>query len=341
METRFTTLLKEFCVDLVGTFPELTPQITRAGSTTPDLFLGNWIGTLDILIKADESRLFSERKGFILAAVRLTPALWSEISNTTKSAIWKYLRTLVLDAVLEIGIDRLNEEVMTKLSELVEVCCLTDSDAFKQIGERFAPLLDSLKEKLKDFDLKGLGINFDDLSGLEIPEIPEHLKRGLIASLAESLAKQFDPAEFGINPDWLKEGTDPEVVFKSLLEMYKTNPDLLMNGAKRMAERIKAQILGGSLKREDLIAEAKEYYAIFKDHPTIKTLIEKFTKGKGLASLGGNIGELFKGLFGGSMDSDDEDTPEQHSGPSESDRLRATRARLRKKMEARKNNNKT
>jgi hypothetical protein len=121
------------------------------------------------------------------------------------------------------------------------------------------------------------------------------------------------------------------------MNLFKSNPDLLMNGAKRLTERIKAQILGGTLKRDEIISEAKEFYAIFKEHPSIKGILSKIL-GSGGSSGGsaGGILELVKGMFGLSGDSDDEDETDKKGGggPSESDRLRAVKERLRKKMSA-------
>ena len=98
--------------------------------------------------------------------------------------------------------------------------------------------------------------------------------------------------------------------------MYQRDPTLLIAGAKKVAERIKKQILGGSLNREDLVAEAQEFINIFKEHPQFKEMISKAT---GLMGPGG-LSEMF-GSAGGT------------SEPSE--RRRAVQERLRKKLAAR------
>ena len=83
-----------------------------------------------------------------------------------------------------------------------------------------------------------------------------------------------------------------------------------------MAERIKTQIMGGSLNREELVAEAQEFIAIFKDHPMFKDIMEKVN---GFVGPGG-IAEMFGSASAGA--------------PSE--RRRIVQERLRKKMAARK-----
>jgi len=101
-----------------------------------------------------------------------------------------------------------------------------------------------------------------------------------------------------------------------MAELYQRDPTVLIAGAKRMAERIQRQVMGGSIKQEELIAEAQEFVALFKDHPMFKEAIAKFQEMVGE----GGLGEL---LGGGST----------AGAPSE--RLRAVQERLRKKMAAR------
>jgi hypothetical protein len=105
-------------------------------------------------------------------------------------------------------------------------------------------------------------------------------------------------------------------VLRRLAEMYQRDPTLLIAGAKRMADRIRRQVMGGSLKQEDLVAEAKEFVELFKEHPLFKEAIGKFQEMVGE----GGLAEMFGG--GGSA-----------AAPSE--RLRAVQDRLRKKLAAR------
>jgi hypothetical protein len=147
------------------------------------------------------------------------------------------------------------------------------------------------------------------------PEIPEKLRKGRIAKLAEELAKQIDPADFGLDPAALK-GDNLEEVIRRLAELYQRDPSILMSGAKRVAEKIKSKIMGGSLNREELLAEAQEFVALFKDHPLFKEAIAKF---EGLMGAGG-IAEMFSGGA---------------SAGAPSERRRAVQERLRKKLAAR------
>jgi hypothetical protein len=269
----------------------------------------------------------SDRRGLIIGPVALTPALWSEISETTQKAIWRYLRTLLLEAVMTLKLDSLTAEQTTLVmailtEERLEAGGAEAEEETKELEETATKHLSPLLERLESL-LSG----FVDASGgaaaggagaptMSFPEIPERLRTGCIARLAEKMAKEFDPAELGIDPKML-EGDNVEEVLKRLMELYQSNPMLLIERVKKLADKIKRQILGGSLNREQLVAEAQEYVALFKEHPMFKEAIEKlqaFTGEGGLASL-------FGGGGGG-------------SAPSE--RLRAVQERLRRKMEARK-----
>ena len=75
--------------------------------------------------------------------------------------------------------------------------------------------------------------------------------------------------------------------------------------------------MNGNIKREELVAEAEEFIALFKDHPLFKEAIDKFQTLTG----GGGLG----GLFGGSGGDE-----------TQSERRRIVQERLRKKLAARK-----
>jgi hypothetical protein len=247
--------------------------------------------------------------------VRLTPALWKEISEKTQTAIWKFLRTLTLESVMELNLDGVDTETMQKLMAILTAERIeadpagAASDMFEESMQHMKPLMEKLKGLMGSAGAGG----FMDLSGFEMPEIPERLRNGRIAKLAEEMAKQFDPTEFGIDPELLK-GDNIEEIMSRLAEMYQRDPTLLIAGAKRVAERIKKQILGGSLNREELIAEAQEFITLFKEHPKFKEIMEKVS---GFMGPGG-FAEMFAG---------------ESSAPSE--RRRAVQERLRKKMAAR------
>jgi len=305
MASPYFTTLTSFCEEMKATFPELAAAIDRADMTPPAHFWRTWSGGLDILLAKDGKRLFEERKGFLIGAVRLTTQDWIEISANTQTAIWRYLRTLSLESAMEISMEGIETDKMQLLMDIMAAESSTGS-MFEESMKHLSPLMDKLKGLLG-------GDGFKGLEGFTMPEIPERLRNGRIAKLAEEMAKQFKPEEFGIDPALLS-GDNVEEILKRLADLYQRDPTLLVAGAKRVAERIKRQITGGSLKREELIEEAQEFVALFKDHPMLKEVMSKMGSAGDLAAMFGS---------GGS------------SEPS--DRRRAVQERLRAKLAARKN----
>jgi hypothetical protein len=307
----FAATLTAFCDELKHTFPELGSTIARVSTATPTQFWKMWHRNLDILVICDANALFNERKGLIAGAVQLTPALWSEISDKTREAIWRYLRTLVLEAAMENNLENVESAEMQKLIDIMNV------ERQEETMNHLQPFLERMKGLIgsKFADMSG-GFSFPDLSGMSLPEIPERLRNGRIAKLAEEMAKQFDPADFGIDATLLK-GDNVEKILAGIAELYQRDPSKLLAGAQRVAEKIKKQIMGGSLNKDELIAEAQEFITLLKEHPMFKEIVDKFS---GLTGPGG-LAEMFSGLpgFGASA-----------SAPSE--RRRAVQERLRKKM---------
>ncbi len=319
----FAETFESFCAELKATFPELSAAVDRSATqVTAERFLSAWKPYLGILLERDVEALQSERRGLLMGTVQLTPQLWGELSETTQRAIWKYLRTLALEAAAIVGVEGLETDVMQTLmnimaAERLEAGGAEAETAASEMFEEAMPHLQPLMEKLR-----GMLGGFMDLSGMAdipMPTIPEHLRRGRIARLAEEMAKQFDPSEFGIDPALLQ-NDNVEEVLKRLAELYQRDPTLIMTGAKRVAEKIKKQVMGGSLNREELVAEAEEYVRLFKEHPLFKEAIAKF---QGLVGEGG-LASMFAGAGGGG------------GGGTESERRRIVQERLRKKMEARK-----
>jgi len=335
--SKFHETLTIFCAELRATFPELAGATVRAVSAvTPATFWRSWQANLSLLASRDSAALFSERRGILVPPIVLTPTLWGEVSEATQDAIWRFLRTLLLEAMMEGHIDEttLTEErsriVMAILTEERLEAATTAMDtsegaaaveeATAEIFGSMSGLMDRLRGLLGAAAADGSGGAAAGGAGVSYPpmlEIPERLRNGKIARLAQEMAKQFKPEEFGIDASILASaGDNVEEVLRRLAEIYQRDPTMLIAGAKRMAERIQRQVMGGSLKQEELVAEAKEFVELFKEHPLFKEAIEKFN---GMVGEGGLM-ELFGG--GGAA-----------SAPS--DRLRTVQDRLRKKLAAR------
>lgn len=299
--TTFAKSLLEFCEDLRLSFPEMSANIDRVSSMSPADYLKSWRPYFNLLKTKDIQQLLQKRGGSLLGGVSLSKKLWAELSETTHTAIWKHLRSLTLEAVVETGIDKLKEEEMTILMEIMmEEKMPTGTGLF----EHLKPLLDRLKSFMPNMDA----------SGSAFPEIPERLRNGKIAKLAEELTKQFDPTEFGIDPSLLT-GDNIEDIITKLSEIFQKDPTKLMAGAKKMAEKIKRKIMDGSIDRKQLVDEAQEFMKLFRENPMFKESLGKMESMMGPGGLAS--------MFG--------------SGSEEPSERRSTvQERLRKKLAARK-----
>lgn len=313
MESSFAKTLSEFCADLRGTFPEQERAIDRLSTINPDMFWQMWKGSLPLLVECDAAALFRDRRGLLAGAVRLTPTVWGELSATTRAALWAHLRILTLEsAMVQPSLEQ--ETVET----LIQLAGGPTADEAPEGPE----LLSFFMEKLKGFmDISGLMDTFADMSGsgsgpeseaefmAGFPPIPEHLQTGTLATLVKELIAQFNPAEFGLDPELFSGTTDMKTILERILEVSNKEPEKMMAGAKRMGDKIKTRISGGSLNRAAVMAELKEFYSLLKDHPLCKQAFEK------MEEMG--LGALFHGTT---------------NAPS--DRIRVVRERLRRKQAA-------
>lgn len=329
MSDRFKPTLTAFCNELTATFPELASAVAASADATAATFWAAWVGDVDILAARDAALLQSRRAGNLFGSVVITHSLWTEVSESTQKAIWRYLRTLLLESYMDLSLE--TDDATTRLvmrillEERFEGKGAMDASGggagvFDNITETLKPLLDRLRGLLSAASAAGTdasgagagaGTGFPDIP---MPEIPERLRNGRIARMAEEMAKQFNPADFGIDPALLQGSM--EDVLKALAEIYQRDPTILITGAKRVADKIKRQILGGSLNRDELIAEAREFVELFKEHPLFKEAIAKF---QGMVGEGG-LAEMFGAVAGGG------------GGGAPSERLRAVQERLRKKL---------
>lgn len=289
----FASAFTSFCEDLIPTFPELAAAVrtlqARPVADVEKEFVALWKSTPTTLTTRDPARLFTQD---FLPGVRLTDALWKEVSETTHKAIWNHLQTLALLSAASFDVGSLDlSGMMAQMKEMSE-----------------SPMMKSMMEKLKEM-MDGFAKTSPDASGATPPpfKIPERLFKGQIAKMAEELAREFKPEDFGLSPELL-ETSDPAKIFGYLQEVFTRKPELLMAGAKRIAQKIQGKFERGELKREDLMREAEEMMKEFSDNPMFSELF-------------GGLSEMLSGS-------------DKETGNEGSARRRAVQERLRKKMEA-------
>jgi len=245
----------------------------------------------------------------------MTKALWKDAGKPTQKAIWDFLSSLVLLASYEEKHNKKNvideDPIFSKFFD-VSGADVDLKKMFSNLGSSFSDqsftgFFNGFKEAAEN--LKEKFAEQTGISGEDLPPLPEKLFKGQIARIAEELAREFKPEDFGLSPDMLQ-SNDTASVFQYLQEIFTQNPEMLMKGAKKIATRIQEKLQKGQVRREDLIAEAEELMEDFKSNPMFSQIFEQLS-----SSLRG-----MKGAGGGQQD-------------STSTRRKEVQERLKKKLE--------
>jgi len=312
MSVSFSATYVQFVNELLETFPEYA-DVLNAAKTDADArehFLSVWkTHTNNIAVQNDA--IFTAKGLELVPGFPMTAALWSELSNNSRNAIWRYLTSLLLiaaafdngsrsDGIWDIsGFEHDMEEMMKRLKS-------GGDNGMKDIFEKLSKMAESFGMKDLSGAFEGLGLGGSGSGSGSGPKvkIPERLFKGHIARIAEEIVSEFDPADFGLPPEILN-SNDPTKIFTFLQEIFTQKPDMLIGIAQRIAKKIQAKFQRGDFKREDLIREAEELMKEFADNEAFSGLFEQ-------------LGEMLKG-------------GERESGNEGSARRREVQERLKKK----------
>ena len=237
--------------------------------------------------------------GTILPRVTLTHELWDSISSNSKTAIQDYVSLLSFCCMIEGG----------------------DEDGMWN-KEHMSKFLETWKEKLSSLDFGALTDKFASMFGMKdgsgnagMPKLPERFLKGHIAKLAEELVKDFKPEDFGFTPEEVEAlEKEPGRAFEIMMRIYTTKPDVIQKSVHKIANRLKAKVMSGAIRPEEIAREAKELMEEFSENPAFVDIMENF-----------------KGMFG----FEDMDFARK-AGREGSARLSMVRDRLKKKLDARK-----
>lgn len=315
----FANVYIQFLAEMSLTFPEIEKKCDKAMKLGFKEFKKSITPILHQIATRDES-IFTDTGVQIAPNVIMTKKLWKDAGKETHKAIWDFLSSLTLLATYEEkhstnkpNTNTVEEEDDMDFSKFFDISG-ADVDLkkmFAGLGEQFSSksfssFFDGIKEAAESFKDK-----FSDVSGgMPLPKISERLLKGHIAKIAADLASEFKPEDFGLSPDLL-ESKDTAATFEYLQQIFTKNPELLMRGAKKIAQRIQDKLKKGEVRREDLINEAQELMKEFENNTMFKDIFEQL--GSQLKGMGGDVGPN-----------------------SDSERRRVVQERLRKKMEEKK-----
>ena len=239
----------------------------------------------DILYQNDEVFSNGENNCEFIPGIDFAK-LWKEdISDNTRSVIWKYLQLLLFSVVNDIE----------------------DTDAFGDTAKLFEAIdANEFKSKLEE-TMSSMETFFEDMSGVEgggdgegkkrdisgvLPnaeEMHNHINSmlgGKLGELAQEIAEET-ATELGIDLESVDNNENKQAmdsVFKKLLR----NPQKLMGLVDKIGKKLKNKVESGELKQSELMEEAMTMMQKMKDMPGMGNIKQMMSK------MGVNPGSLGK-----------------------------------------------
>ncbi len=235
--------------------------------------------------------------GTVLPGVKIEDGVWEALSAGSRRAILDYLRILDLSAVY----------------------MHVDVSGVEQVTQEWVDsILREWRGKLDRVDFNSISDKFMNMfgnAGTNLPPLPEKFLKGKMAKLAEDMVREFKPEDFGLTAEEIAAcETDPTRAFEILMEASTKNPERLQGVMMRVAKKLQSKMQSGEFKPQELAAEAEELMKEFQTHPAFVEMMDSFR----------------------SMFSFEEPEAARRSGHDGEGRLAIARARLRKKMDAKK-----
>ena len=293
----FVKKYEEFATDLLVSYPELATEINEALKLSTEDRVARYRS--DVFTKT--SKLTREgldsTPGTILPGVVLTEEIWATTGKKSRQIIFEYISILNL-CVAFLGGPGF-EDFTKEWAErsMRDARASIDSIDFEKLSQKF-------------FGAFGT-------RGSALPPFPEKFLKGKLAKLAEEMVREFKPEDFGFSKAELEAcERDPTRAFEILMKGSMGNPKMIQSAMSRIAKKLQDKVSRGELKPQELVEEASTLMKEFENHPAFVEIME-----------------AFRGMFGG----DNVEEMQKAAGRDEQSRLSIVQARLRKKLEARKN----
>tara|TARA_B100000902_G_scaffold340290_1_gene343019 strand:+ start:1608 stop:2888 length:1281 start_codon:yes stop_codon:yes gene_type:complete len=206
--------------------------------------------------------------------------LWkTNISDNTRSTIWKYLQLILFSSVSGVG----SAEGFGDTAELFKA--INEEDFKKKLEETMQGMQDMFKtaaEAQGEEGEEGERINLDDLPDPQgIHEHVQGLMNGKLGALAAEIAEET-AADLGM--DDMKDANSVNDVFAKLLK----DPKKIMGMVKNVGSKLDEKIKSGDIKESELLEEASEMMKKMKDMPGMENIQSMLSK-MGLGKQGGKI----------------------------------------------------
>ena len=284
----FIKIIKEFVGDLYKTFPdykEVYDLLEKLSIEDNHESIYQYCKTnipqhfFNILYEnVDMFKIDVNNELFLLPNIDFIKLWNEELSDNTRSTIWKYLQLLLFSVISD-----LNENSFGDTAKLFEAI---NQDEFKQkIQETISNIDDIFNTKNFD-ELNDNSFNNDFKQHLpnaeELNDQINKLMNGKLGNLAKEIADET-AEDLDLN---LENAESVNGVFK---ELFK-NPSKLMNLVKNVGNKLDSKLKSGEIKESELLEEASELVNKMKDMPGAGNL-ESLFKNMGMPGMpkGGKV----------------------------------------------------
>ena len=306
----FTKVIKDFVADIITTFPEYAPIISKWWKS-PETFayIENDADRIASIEKAERA---STKLLFTFSKKKMPPRffdilyqnedmfkddsevdteflphihfknLWQfDITQKTRDTVWKYLQLILFSIVGSLD----NKEAFGDTAKLFDAINHEDfKSKLEETLSKMQDLFDMSPKSENEAESTPSNLNMEDMP--KAADLHDHIT-GMLDGKLGRLAKEIaeETAE-SINMD-MENVTDMKDVLNNLIK----NPAKLMGLVKNVGEKLDTKLKSGDIKESELIAEATEIMNKMKNMPgmvDIQSMLSKMGLG-GLGGLGGKV----------------------------------------------------
>jgi len=320
----FTKVICDFADDLLTTFPdiidktenpikELKNRITNDEDMDSKEQLETLIKTIYhhckktfpqyfFFILYENNELFNkETELFLLPNINFIDLWKSDITDTTRSTIWNYLKLLLFIVVADVN----TKDTFGDSAQLFEA--INNDEFKKKIAESLSEMETIFKKNMSTStqgankkkttnEGKNEGKNEGEVEeeDMELPnaeDLHNHINQmmeGKIGSLAKEIAEET-AEDLDINM------TDQSSINDVFSKLFK-NPTKLLNLVKNVGSKLDSKIKSGEIKESELMQEATDFVANMKNMPGMNNLESLFSK-MGIPGMGGKGGKVDMGAL--------------------------------------------
>lgn len=217
----------------------------------------------------------NNRELFLLPNVDFVELWKTDITDTTRATIWKYLQLILFTVVADVN----TGESFGDTAKLFEAI---NTDEFKQKIEASLQEMEAIFKEKKEVEERD--DNNESSVPMDLPnaeQLHDHINKmmgGKIGCLAKEIAEET-AGELDID---MEDASSVNDVFNKLFK----NPTKLMNLVKNVGTKLDSRIKSGEIKETELLQEASEFVANMKNMPGMGNLESLFSK-MGVPGMGG------------------------------------------------------